>query len=122
MSVADAETLQHQLKYAIDQRSCGWFHVELDKDADILDLSSNVDVIVRVMPDGRPRCFTIITHELIGRMLEEYKRQAPTEDAAKEVHYTTGNPLCIVTTITASSIVEAVSHYLQQESGGLLNT
>lgn len=119
MGTVEAENLQRSINDAILARGLAWLYIALDSGADVLDLTSCVDVKVQVGSASRPRDFAIRSYRSLGQMLhdEHLERCGPVGD----LHYCVGGPLGIVNVISGSSIVSVVFHYLSQEYGGLQN-
>jgi hypothetical protein len=119
MGEAEAERLQADVNESLRVRGLSWLHITLDHGSDVTELSSCVDVRVRVTHDARSRDFAIRSYRGLAPLM--HGEQPGRGGAWGDLHYCVGGPLCIVNEISGSSIVSVVFHYLCQESHGVAN-
>ena len=119
MGEAEAERLQADVNESLRVRGLSWLHITLDHGSDVTELSSCVDVRVRIATDTRSRDFAIRSYRGLAPLMhdEQLGKGGPWGD----LHYCVGGPLCIVNEISGSSIVGVVFHYLCRESHGVAN-
>jgi hypothetical protein len=106
MSAAEADQLARDVATALAAMSDGSVSITLDHDADVLDLTLNVDVRVGRLGWTSYRDFSIATPQVLGGLVQG------DEDGV----WCTGGPLCIVRQITGRTVVSAVLRYLRMEA------
>lgn len=119
MGTVEAERLQQEINESLLARGITWLRITLDHDADVLDLTSSVDIRVAMGTDARLRDFAIRSYRGLERLLHDERLGRSGLDG--DLHYCVGGPLGIVKEISGRSIVAVVFHYLCQEHGGIHN-
>lgn len=110
MSEHDAAQLQAQVDSAMAIAAGAGLtihRIQLDHGSDVTDLKQNVDVRVFANEGCGYRLFTIVTAELMARLLN---RESPRDNA-----FTTGGPLIVVSHIDGEIVVKSVARYLELE-------
>jgi hypothetical protein len=102
MNIERANLLQTQINAEVSRRGDN-INIQLYKDADVLDLAENVDVVVMV--GSKSIDITIVSVQFLMHVLGADSKRASVSNPD---YYCTPGALCIVSKIDAQTVVDCI--------------